>query len=105
MMDSQRAIMDILAERTRQIAVEGWTPEHDDDHVDGALANAAACYAYGEIIDTQTGYHLWPWSDDWWKPKDRRTDLVRAAALLIAEIQRLDRRARSALDAYGGEAA
>ncbi|MBB2698904.1 UNVERIFIED_ORG: hypothetical protein GGI66_003581 [Rhizobium esperanzae] len=33
----------------------------------------------------------WPWSDEWWKPKDRRRDLVRAAALLIAEIERLDR--------------
>lgn len=34
---------------------------------------------------------LWPWAGDWWKPKDRRRDLVRAAALLVAEIERLDR--------------
>jgi hypothetical protein len=34
---------------------------------------------------------LWPWGGDWWKPKDRRRDLVRAAALIVAEIERLDR--------------
>lgn len=37
----------------------------------------------------------WPttWAEDWWKPKNPRRDLVRAAALLIAEIERLDRAA------------
>ncbi len=35
----------------------------------------------------------WPWDASWWKPKDRRSDLVRAAALLVAEIERLDRAA------------
>jgi hypothetical protein len=33
----------------------------------------------------------WPWEDKWWKPKDRRRDLVRAGALIVAEIERLDR--------------
>ena len=33
----------------------------------------------------------WPWSLDWWKPKDPRRDLVRAGALIVAEIERLDR--------------
>ena len=35
----------------------------------------------------------WPhtWDASWWKPKDRRRDLVRAGALIIAEIERLDR--------------
>jgi hypothetical protein len=35
------------------------------------------------------------WDRDSWKPKDRRRNLVRAAALLIAEIERLDRRETS----------
>jgi hypothetical protein len=34
----------------------------------------------------------------WWKPKDRRRDLVRAAALIIAEIERLDRDAEARED-------
>lgn len=39
---------------------------------------------------------LWPWGGQWWKPKDRRRDLVRAGALIVAEIERLDRAARKA---------
>jgi hypothetical protein len=39
---------------------------------------------------------LWPWSVQWWKPKDRRRDLVRAGALIVAEIERLDRAAARA---------
>ena len=33
----------------------------------------------------------WPWHRQWWKPKNARRDLVRAAALIVAEIERLDR--------------
>lgn len=33
----------------------------------------------------------WPWDASWWKPRGARRDLVRAAALIIAEIERLDR--------------
>ena len=35
----------IAAERQRQIDAEGWTPEHDAEHGDDALACAAAVYA------------------------------------------------------------
>lgn len=38
----------IAAERQRLIDVEGWTPQHDDDHIDGMLAIAAACYTVGD---------------------------------------------------------
>jgi hypothetical protein len=35
--------VDLIAqERQRQIAVKGWTLEHDDDHIDGMLRVAAA---------------------------------------------------------------
>lgn len=33
----------------------------------------------------------WPWGSSWWKPKDPRRDLVRAGALILAEIERIDR--------------
>ncbi|WCA57802.1 hypothetical protein G6M16_008860 [Agrobacterium tumefaciens] len=79
-----KAVEDVLAERKRQV---GWTPEHDDKHTDGALAKAATCYA--SVYRLAASY--WPWDIKWWKPKDRRRDLIRAAALLIAEIERLDR--------------
>ncbi|KAB2676748.1 hypothetical protein F9K85_09640 [Brucella tritici] len=35
----------------------------------------------------------WPWNAEWWKPSDRRRNLVKAAALILAEIERLDREA------------
>lgn len=35
----------------------------------------------------------WPWNAEWWKPSDRRRNLVKAAALILAEIERLDRKA------------
>ena len=38
----------------------------------------------------------WPWEPSWWKPKGARRDLVRAAALCLAEIDRIKRRAASA---------
>lgn len=86
------AIEAIAAERQRQIEVEGWTPEHDDEHDDGALANAAACYAVGDDLRRFDGPDgIWPWKASWWKPADRRRNLVKAGALIVAEIERLDR--------------
>lgn len=83
-----KAADDVLAERHRQIVSEGWTPDHDDGYKFGELAAAASCYAIGEL---RLGN--WPFELDWWKPSDdRRRDLVKAAALLLAEIERIDRR-------------
>jgi hypothetical protein len=99
-------IEEIAKERQRQISKEGWTLAHDDDHTDGSLADAAACYAattrpfkaeesIGVGYKPYTSYtDLWPqyWDDCWFKPKKhRRRKLVIAAALIVAEIERLDR--------------
>jgi hypothetical protein len=88
--DVSQAALDVLAERRRQIEAEGWTPEHDDRHDNGEMARAAACYATAST-DGYSDVVKWPWSGEWWKPKDRRRNLVRAAALLLAEIERVDR--------------
>ncbi|EAT1308199.1 hypothetical protein EX399_10480 [Salmonella enterica] len=87
------AANDVLAERQRQIHTEGWKPEHDDEHVEGQLADAAACYALFATDQRRPVPAHWPWSDDWWKQRGQRRDLVRAGALIIAEIERLDRAA------------
>jgi hypothetical protein len=85
------AACDVLAERRRQREQEGWTLGHDDVHEGGELAEAAMCYA-DPAAHCQLGIpHQWPWLGDWWKPRDRRHNLVRAGALIIAEIERLDR--------------
>jgi len=87
---SSSALDDIASERKRQIEGEGWTAEHDDAHDRGEMASAAACYCI-PIRDPVPPPSNWPWDAKWWKPKDRRRDLVRAAALIVAEIERLDR--------------
>lgn len=96
---SSQAVFDVAAERRRQIEVEGWTPEHDNEHGDDSMTLAAACYALANVpaLEVQTlklrDLWLWTgWASSWFKPKDRRANLVRAAALLLAEIERLDRR-------------
>ena len=95
----------MAAERRRQVADEGYTPEHDAEHADGALALAAACYAtpvaYRKTIsfasnlsaDRGSWYSdipvLWPWHPGYWKPASRVRMLVKAGALIAAEIDRL----------------
>ncbi len=84
----------IADERKRQIEVEGWTAEHDAEHTHGELAQAACCYAdpYRKADGTPNS-SWWPtlWSLDWWKPtpNNRIRELVKAGALIAAEIDRL----------------
>lgn len=108
-------LADAIAEHVRQIEVEGWSPEHDDQHDDYSLAKAAsvyaACAAVGKADRAVMDLHglrgtpgklqeLWPlsWDISWLKPRNRRRDLIKAAALIIAEIERLDRAATKSLE-------
>ena len=85
----------IAAERERQVSAEGWSADHDDAHDDNQLAEAAMCYACPPDVDLrEDGPPLgWPWEYTWWKPTpdDRIRELVKAGALLAAEIDRLQR--------------
>jgi hypothetical protein len=102
-----KVVAEIAAERRRQIKVEGWTAEHDDQHDCGELAFAAACYAQTAAIRQCNDEHIapgdhgspsgWPFEADAWKPRNSRDELIRAAALIVAEIERLDRAERKAL--------
>lgn len=99
-----QAATDVLAERRRQIEAEGWTPEHDDEHGGGQIARAGACYALsgscppGDETAAMLVDLAWPWAPKWWRPTTQRRDLVKAAALVIAEIERLDRAALAGKD-------
>lgn len=94
---SSKAARDVLAERARRIEAEGWTAEHDAMHDNGELSAAAVAYIiHGQSWETQVtgGVPLptrWPWHLRFWKPTNRRRDLVKAGALILAEIERLDR--------------
>lgn len=84
----------IASERERQILAEGWTPEHDDAHAHGELCGAAMCYIANRDVTTTREPPLgWPWEREWWKPSDDPVrNLVKAGALIAAEIDRLQRR-------------
>ena len=87
------AARDVLAERQRQISAEGWTPAQDDQYTAGDMASAAACYAsQGRDHYPEPGKPgPWPWAAKWWKPSTYRRNLEKAGALILAEIERLDR--------------
>ena len=89
-----QAVLDVAAERRRQIEVEGWTPEHDDEHSAHELAEAAACYCLSSAGKPFDYFEtMWPWERWWFKASGTRRDLVKAGALILAEIERLDRMA------------
>lgn len=100
--EQNQAIRDVFAERRRQVEAERWTPSHDDDHADGAMALAAAAYAYASCqsyrCTRSDAPSWWPWDHEFWKPSLPRRDLVKAGALILAEIERLDRAAKNAGD-------
>lgn len=112
---TNQAMTDVIIERRRQQEQEGWTVQHDLEHDSGELAAAGcayALYAADELNphsqgDGQFKHYppaMWPWHEEvcgrgegpvktepvWWKPTDPRRALVKAAALIIAEIDRMD---------------
>lgn len=107
----------IAGERERQVTAEGWTPAHDDRHDAGEMIDAARCYAlraeaeyYGEnnvtFADVRSRRpRSWPWEERWWKPSDDPIrNLVKAGALIAAEIDRLIRRNAAEDEARAGGA-
>ena len=109
---ANRALFDIADERQHQLS-KGYDAENDDAEKDGNHARAAAFYATAayhqrtwalcedpehkiDDIDWQAeaerdsvGY---PWKSDIFRIKaTARDNLIKAAALIIAEIERIDR--------------
>jgi len=108
------ASRDVMGERARQVAIEGWAPDQDDRYIDRELAKVASCYVqWASLSDRDRRPDMakingrtdgdgtpcsWPmgWSHHWWKPTTHRRDLIKAGALILAEIERLDRAAAKA---------
>src|SRR5690606_29086782 len=98
-------LIDIAHEMERQQAFDklGDLPNHA-----GQMAAAAACYATHAAVFARLAHsgvsharivsdsinasppQSWPWTTTLWKPRSQRDSLIRAAALLIADLERLD---------------
>lgn len=101
------AIELISKERQRQVEKEGWTQQHDDFYHNGsmALALASASYALDVASRESTWDESWkkiykeyadkifPFDREFFKPTPNDTirQLVKAGALIAAEIDRLQR--------------
>jgi len=92
----------IADECRRQVAALGWIPEHQhhNQQKEDTLARAAAAYAvpakFRTVMvagDLELSEFLWPWERSLWNPTpdDRLVELVKAGALIVAEIERLQR--------------
>lgn len=109
---------EVYEERVRQINQEGFDAEHDLLlNRRNQLALAAAAYLVrgtgaerkkgvavqsGSDFDIRTIPEIWPrdWDPAWFKVDNRRRSLIKAGALILAEIERMDRLLR-----LGGEIA
>lgn len=89
-----------MAERVRQVVQEGLTVQRDvEQYHRNELIKAAYCYVLSAAGRDylEPGEHLprrppeaWPWDERWWKPnEDPVRDLVKAGALIAAEIDRI----------------
>lgn len=100
----------VLNERAEQ-REKGYTVESDAGYTDGVLVDAALAYLKTAEVafDLERDFmsdgdaaglveeirgDTWPWPDAEFKPRGRVDDLRRAAALIIAELERLEHAAK-----------
>jgi hypothetical protein len=89
----------INRERMRQVFREGFNAKHDDGQLPGAMAMAGSAYAHDAAMKLRGlgGYEglplRWPFGAEWWKPTpdDLKRQLIKAGALIAAEIDRMNR--------------
>lgn len=92
------ALRDIISERIRQVDRHGRTLERDlETNAPWDLPLAGASYLNAAIDQLTAEKNVrmadpstWPWDPSHWKPEDPRANLVKAAALIWAAIDRID---------------
>ena len=90
-MSANRVIQEIEDERNCQIKEEGFDAEHDDSYRAGDLGMGAAAYIMSACTN-EPFPEGWMWQlSSVYKPTGARRDLIKAAAMIVAEIERLDR--------------
>jgi hypothetical protein len=102
-----QALTRIAIAREKLISEAGFDQVHDDAQLQSQLVVAAGSYALHAIASEAERQQFspgapppaWPWEATLWQPEDRNRDLLRAAALLVAEIERLNRLKPESVDA------
>lgn len=95
---TDKVLEDVKKKRQRQVVVHGRGRRADDVYVRGELARAAIPFiqsAYMEELSLTAEELLvfWPMVESPKLAQPRRELLINAAALLVAEVERLDREA------------
>lgn len=92
----------VETERERQIS-KGFDIKHDDSYNLGELAGAAASYAlactplvgepdlYTVAGDGKSMPVTWPWDHKYWQPESEKENLVKAGALIMAQLEKVIR--------------
>lgn len=96
--------IELIAEERKHQENREFNAEHDARHRSGEINDAAICYAMAaaklargaseDYLESAVpaGMFPWPWEDEWWKPSASPVrNLVKAGALIAAEIDRLNR--------------
>ena len=85
-MSAQEITTEILGERIKQKFAHNYIHEYDDQWIAGELLMAADAYMTNDAA-------LWPWADSKYSghKHTKRERLIKAAALIVAEIERMDR--------------
>ena len=85
---------ELIKERIRQVDEEGFTSQDDDGRQDGSLSLGAAAYCVIGTVKNQMARLLWSsglFDPKMFKPAGRRRNLVKAGAMILAEIESIDR--------------
>jgi hypothetical protein len=92
-----KAWVDALLERKRQVEVKHFDDKNDDAYPDGEMEAAACSFALSRLGWGYDNFstRAFPWSPRYYakmRSNSHRRNLVIAAALLLAAIERLDRK-------------
>lgn len=89
----------LCQERLDQVERHGFSAAHDDMHRDSAIAQGALAYLLAgmapdcRLPDTlaETAANIWPWGAHTFRPGATEECFIKAAAMLLAEVDRIHR--------------
>lgn len=78
----------VKEEREKQINKHGYNVAHDRQHSRKAVLYGALAYLNSAIYSSNVGIEDWPFEKESFKPEGDIKNLVKAAAMIVAEIDK-----------------